>query len=153
MCSPSSPSQISLPNINQSPAQEITDFSPLAPDYNLVDAQQVISNLPEIKECEFDHAYILHHLEQLEIDPTLCSKCSVANKYFASPKPFVQDLYKKSCYWERIPGTSNDMNIPPIYRIKQTLLSPRQIGNKTPIKQTPRQCPHQDSLPIPRRKH
>ena len=57
MCSISSPSQISLPHNNQSQAQENTDFSPFAPDYSWVDAQQVISNLPEIKECEFDHAY------------------------------------------------------------------------------------------------
>ena len=61
MCSPASPSQISLPNSNQLPDQENTDFSPFAPDYNSVDSQQVISNLPEIKECEFDHAYILYH--------------------------------------------------------------------------------------------
>ena len=35
------------------------------------DTQPVISNLPQLKDCEFDHNYILHHLEQLEIDPTL----------------------------------------------------------------------------------
>ena len=89
------------------------DFSPFAPDYKSVYAQQVISNLPEIKECEFDHAYILHHLEQIEIDPTLCSKCLIANKYFASPKPFVQDLYKKSCHWKPVPGTHSTLDIMP----------------------------------------
>ena len=94
VCSTSSSSQTNLPNNHQSQAQENMDFSPFELDYKSVEAQQVISNLPQIKDCEFNHAYILHHLEQLEIDPTLCSKCSVTNKYFASPEPFVQDLYK-----------------------------------------------------------
>ena len=73
----------------------------------------VISNLHQVKDCEFDHAYILNHLEQLEIDPTLCSKCSIANKYFASPEPFVQDLYKRSCHWQQVPEASNTMDIKP----------------------------------------
>ena len=49
----------------------------------------------------------------MELDPTLCSKYSIANKYFTSPEPFVQDLYKKSCHWQRVPGTSNTMDIKP----------------------------------------
>ena len=56
VCSISSPSQTNFPNSHQSQAQENMDFSPFAPDYKLVDTQQVILNLPEIKECEFDHA-------------------------------------------------------------------------------------------------
>ena len=87
------------PTKNKSSAQDVnhhndSDFLPFNPDFQATDPQPVISNLPQLKDCEFDHNYILHHLEQLEIDPTLCSKCSIANKYFASPKPFVQDLYK-----------------------------------------------------------
>ena len=113
VCSMSSSSQTNPLNNHQSQAQENTDFSPLPPDYKLIEAQQVISNFPYIKNYEFDHAYILHHLEQLEIDPTLCSKCSVANKYFASPKPFLQDLYKKSCHWKHVLGTKNIFDINP----------------------------------------
>ena len=97
---------------NKTTAQDNLDFLPFNPDFQAADPQPIISNLPQLKDCEFDHNYILHHLELLEIDPTLCSKCSIANKYFASPEPFVQDLYKKSCYWERIPGTSSSMDIP-----------------------------------------
>ena len=93
--------------------QNNSDLLPLNPDFQEADAQPVISNLPQLKDCEFDHNYILHHLEQLEIDPILCSKCSIARKYFASPEPLVQDLYKKSCYWERITGSSVNMDIPP----------------------------------------
>ena len=113
VCSTSSFSQANLPNNHQSQAQENMDFSPYALDYKSVDAQQVNSNLPQLKDCEFDHAYILHHLEQLEIDPTLCSKYSVANKYFASPKPFVQDSYNKCCHWKQVSGTKSTMDIEP----------------------------------------
>ena len=83
---------------NKPAAQDDLDFLPFDPDFQAADPQQIISSLPQLKDCEFDHNYILHYLEQLEIDPTLCSKCSIANKYFASPEPFVQDLYKKLCY-------------------------------------------------------
>ena len=39
--------------------------------YLLHHTQQLISNLPQLKDCEFNHTYILHHLEPLEIDHTL----------------------------------------------------------------------------------
>ena len=78
--------------------QDNSDFLPFNPDFQAADPQPIISNLPQLKDSEFDHNYILHHLEQLEIDPPMCSKCSIANKYFTSPEPFVQDLYKKSYY-------------------------------------------------------
>ena len=48
-----------------------SDFSPFAPDYKVVNAQQVISSLPRVKDCKFNDAYILSHLEQLEIDPLM----------------------------------------------------------------------------------
>ena len=91
---------------------EHTNFKPFSPDYSLAEPMQVISNLHQIKDCEFDHEYILTHLEQLEIDPTLCSKCSTANKYFSSSEPFVQDLYRKSCNWRKLLNASTTMDIP-----------------------------------------
>ena len=60
-------------------SQGNSDLLPFDPDYQEAEAQKLISNLPKLNECEFNHNYILHHLEQLEIDPTLCSKCSTAN--------------------------------------------------------------------------
>ena len=52
--------------------QNNSDLLPFDPDFQEADAEPIISNLPQLKDCEFDHNYILHHLEQLEIDPTLC---------------------------------------------------------------------------------
>ncbi len=85
------------PNEHDNSHQDISELLQFDPDIQDAEAQQLISNLPQLKDCEFYYNYILHHLEQLEIDPTLCSKCSTASKYFASPEPFVQDLYRKSC--------------------------------------------------------
>ena len=110
--------------------QDNSDLLPFDPDFHNAEAQQIISNLPQIKDCEFDHNYILHHLEQLEIDPTLCSKCSTATKYFASPEPFVQDLYRKSCYWKKNKDTSMGMNIPPY----MTLTKPYYDGKNLRLK-------------------
>ena len=115
VCSTTVSQQASVHGKQSAQTQEknYSDFSPFAPDFQSTDPQPVISNLPQIKDYEFDHSYILNHLEQLEIDPTLCSKCSIANKYFASPEPFIQDLYKKSWHWQRVPRTSNTMDIKP----------------------------------------
>ena len=90
-----------------------SEFMTFAPNYPSPNSMLVISNLHQVKDCEFDHASILSHLEQLEIDPTFCSKCSIANKYFVSPEPVVQDLYKRSCHWKKIPKASETMDIQP----------------------------------------
>ena len=85
VCSTIASPQANIHNKQSAQTQDnnYSDFSPFAPDFQSTDPQPVISNLLKVKECEFDHAYILSHLEQLEINPTLCSKCSIANKYFA----------------------------------------------------------------------
>ena len=36
------------------------DFKPFAPDYQSTNLMPVSSNLPQVKDCEFDHAYILN---------------------------------------------------------------------------------------------
>ena len=112
--------------------QDNLDLLLFDPDFQDAEAQQLISNLPQLKDCEFDHNYILHHLEQLEIDPTLCSKCSTAIKYFASPEPFVQDLYKKSCYWKRSKGSSQNMDIPPYVALGKPYYHIDNLGLKHP---------------------
>ena len=71
------------------------NFKPFNPDINTsTQSMQIIANLPDMKEGEFDHEYMAQHIEQLQMDPTLCSKCSPAIKYFCSPEPVVQELYK-----------------------------------------------------------
>ena len=112
--------------------QDNSDLLPFDPDFQDAEAQQIISNLPQLKDCEFDHNYILHHLEQLEIDPTLCSKCSTATKYFASLEPFVQDLYRKSCYWKKSNDTSMDMDIPPYTTLAKPYYHVENLGLKHP---------------------
>ena len=89
------------------------NFELFSPEIESTQVMQVISNLPQIKDCEFDHQYINQHLEQLQMDPTLCSKCCPVTKYFCSPEPVVQDLYKKSCHWRKLPEASSTMDIEP----------------------------------------
>ena len=61
------------PNGQDNDNQEDLDLLPFDLDNQEADAQQLISNLSQLNDYEFDHNYILHHLEQLEIDLTLCS--------------------------------------------------------------------------------
>ena len=121
VCSTSTLPQAYTNDKQQSQDQEnsYSDFDPFDSDYKSVDAQQVISNLPQIKDCEFNHVNILHHLEQLEINLTSCSKCPVASKCFASPEPIIQDSYKKSCHWKRVNGTSVTINIKPYPKLSK----------------------------------
>ena len=92
----------------------------------------IIQNLPNAKECEFDHQYITQHLEQLQIDPTLCSKCSPATKYFCSPEPVVQELYKKSCYWKQAPESTLSMDIEPYKSLKTPYYHVENLGIQHP---------------------
>ena len=120
------------PNGQNHETQDNSDLLPFDPDYQSTEAQQIISNLPDLNNCEFDHNYILHHLEQLEIDPTLCSKCSTAKKYFASPEPFMQDLYRKSCHWKQNKDTSMDMEIAPYTKLPKPYYHIDNFGVKHP---------------------
>ena len=58
------------PSIASFDKKEFQPFTPIIK--NITHPMQVISNLPQVKECEFDHQYITQLLEQLQMDPTLC---------------------------------------------------------------------------------
>ncbi len=66
------------------------------------------------------------------MDPTLCSKCSPATKYFCSPEPVVQELYKKSCYWKQVPGSTLSMDIEPYKTLKAPYYYMENLGIKHP---------------------
>ena len=108
------------------------NFEPFSPELESTQPMKVISNLPQLKDCEFDHQYINQHIEQLQMDPTLCSKCCPVTKYFCSPEPVVQELYKKSCHWRRVPGTSSTMDIEPYKKMKLPYYYLENIGVRHP---------------------
>jgi len=87
------------------------DFKPFVPNYQSTNFMPVISNIHQVKDSEFGHTYISSNLEQLEIYSTFCSKCSIANRYFAYPQPFVQDRYKRSYHLQIFPEDSTPMDI------------------------------------------
>merc|ERR1712089_63963 len=109
------------------------NFEPFSPELaSSTRPMNIIQNLPNAKECEFDHQYIAQHLEQLQMDPTLCSKCSPATKYFCSPEPVVQELYKKSCYWKQVPGSTLSMDIEPYKGLKTPYFHMENLGINHP---------------------
>ena len=105
------------------------EFEPFDPDLNTsTQPMQIIANLPNMKEGEFDHEYMAQHIEQLQMDPTLCSKCSPAIKYFCSPEPVVQELYKKSCHWKQSLESTLSMDIKPYNTLTTPYYYPQHLG-------------------------
>ena len=93
----------------------------------------IIQNLPYIKDCGFDHQYITLHMEQPQINPVLCSKCSSTTKYFCSPEPVVQEPYKKSCHWKKAPESTLSMDIEPY----KSLINPCYHAESLGIQHSP----------------
>ena len=123
----------SLDNSQQDTRTHDKAFDPISPILaESARPMNIIQNLPNIKDCEFDHQYITQHLEQLQIDPTLCSKCSPATKYFCSPEPVVQELYKKSCYWKKAPESTLSMDIEPYKSLKNPYYHMENLGIEHP---------------------
>ena len=92
----------------------------------------IIQNLPYIKDCGFDHQYITQHMEQLQINPALCSKCSPATKYFCSPEPVVQEPYKKSGHWKKAPESTLSMDIESYKSFKNPCYHAESLGIQHP---------------------
>ena len=110
-----------------------TDFQPFNPDLNAsTQPMQIIANLPVMRDGEFDHEYMANHIEQLQMDPTLCSNCSPATKYFCSPEPVVQELYKKSCNWKLSTGSVLSMDIKPYNTLSTPYYYPQHLGVRHP---------------------
>ena len=54
------------------------NFEPFTPELDLsTKPMQIISNLHQMKECEFDHEYISQHLEQLQMDQSVLQLPSI----------------------------------------------------------------------------
>merc|ERR1712101_48328 len=108
-------------------------FEPFSPqEAASTKPMDIIHNLPNPNECEFDHQYIAQHLTQLQMDPTLCSKCSPATKYFCSPEPVIQELYKKSCYWKQVPESTLSMDMEPYKNLQTPYYNAENIGIQHP---------------------
>ena len=89
---------------------------------------KITANLPDMKEGEFDHEYMAQHIENLQMDPTLCSNCSPAIKYFCAPEPVVQELFMKSCKWKQCQGTVLSMDIDPYKNLETPYYCPQHLG-------------------------
>ena len=81
---------------------------------------EVAHILPIPNYHKSNHQHLAHHLTQLKMDPTLCSKSSPTTKYFSSPEPAAQELYKITCYWKQALGSPLSMDIKP-YKNLQTI--------------------------------
>ena len=103
-------------------------FIPFYPNLHKVPLKPLeIHQVPDIKNFEFSHEYILEHLEMYSLNPTLCSNCCPATKYFQTPKPYIQKLYDENVKWKLREGASLSIDIPPYKGLKDPVYVPGNI--------------------------
>ena len=73
-----------LPNIEQKPHVKRMD---------------IISNLEDVKNLEFDSEYITDMIEKFSVTPILCNKCNDLSKHFMSPEFYTNELYIQNARW------------------------------------------------------
>ena len=124
------------------------EFKPFDPDLDAsTQPMQIIANLPNMKEGEFNHEYMAQHSEQLQMDLTLCLKCSPATKYFCSPRTLQEKLPLETEPRANIIQTHKNLQ-----HIDDSLLPPSASRDYAPTGQTERTGPYKKSVPIPTRK-
>ena len=89
---------------------------------------EVAHILPIPNYHKSNHQHLAHHLTQLKMDPTLCSKGSPTTKYFSSPEPAAQELYKITCYWKQALGSPLSMDIKPYKNLQTTYYNTDNLG-------------------------
>ena len=88
----------------------------------------ITHNLPIPNYHKSNHQHLAHHLTQLKMDPTLCSKGSPTTKYFSSPEPSAQELCKITCYWKQALGSPLSMDIKPYKNLQTTYYYTDNLG-------------------------
>ena len=108
-------------------------FIPFDPDLNKVPIKPLeIHQIPDIKNFEFSHEYILEHLETYLLNPTLCTNCCPATKYFQSPEPYIQQLYDDTVKWKLRDGAILSVDVPPYTGLKDPVYAPGNIKVRHP---------------------
>ena len=88
----------------------------------------ITHNLPIPNYYKSNHQHLAQHLTQLKMDPTLCSKGSPTTKYFSSPEPAAQELYKITCYWKQALGSPLSMDIKPYKNLQTPYYNTENLG-------------------------
>ena len=66
------------------------------------------------------------------LNPTLCSNCCPATKYFQTPEPYIQKLYDETVKWKLREGASPSIDIPPYKGLKDPVYVPGNIRVRHP---------------------
>ena len=93
-------------------------FKPFAPSIENIKLMEIITNLPIVRDLEFDHEYISTHIEQYALEPNLCNKCCPLSKHFQLREPHVQDLYKSNCHFQFLEDAVQTYDIEPYASLK-----------------------------------
>ena len=75
---------------------------------------------------------VTQNMEQLQVNPALCSKCLPATKSFCSPEPVVPEPYKKSGHWKKVPESTLSMDIESYKSLKNPCYHAESLGIQHP---------------------
>ena len=78
-----------------------------------IKAMDIISNLEDVKNLEFNSEYITDMIEKFGVTPLLCNKCNDLSKHFMNPEFYINELYVRNAKWVPKEDSIISMEIPP----------------------------------------
>ena len=91
-------------------------FPPFRPNLATKDIKDmdIISNLENTADLEFDNIYINEVIEKFSLTPILCHKCNDLSKYFLDPSYHINKQFIKDARWVLNADAINSMDIDPV---------------------------------------
>merc|ERR1712237_114897 len=92
----------------------------------------IISNLENTADLEFDNAYTNEVIEKFSLTPILCHKCNDLSKYFLDPSYHINKKYIENARWVLNANAVNSMDIDPYRSLKLPIFDVSNIGVQHP---------------------
>ena len=96
-----------------------------------IKTMDIISNLEDVKNLEFNSDYITDMIEKFSITPLLCNKCNDLSKHFMNPEFYINELYVRNARWVPKENSIISMEIPPYDKLTVPIFDISNINFST----------------------
>ena len=119
---------------NDTNVSSVDVFPPFRPNLATKDIKEmdIISNLENTADLEFDNSYINEVIERFSLTPILCHKCNDLSKYFLDPSYHINKKYIENARWVLNANAVNSMDIDPYRNLKLPIFDVSNIGVQHP---------------------
>ena len=119
---------------NDTNSSSVDVFPPFRPNLATKDIKEmdIISNLENTADLEFDNSYINEVIERFSLTPILCHKCNDLSKYFLDPSYHINKKYIENARWVLNANAVNSMDIDPYRSLKLPIFDVSNIGVQHP---------------------